>query len=108
MSKKNTRKAPFKTWDELVKENTVEPLELDVAGTTMVVKNPTGKVINDIRAADEDMEAIITALFGDENARIVLEAWEDAPAMVLNEFVQQIMEYFGLSDSSGNPRPGRS
>lgn len=106
MSKKNTRKQ-FKTWDQLVKENTVEPLEVDVDGTMIVVNNPTGRVINDIREAGEDMEAIIMALFGEENGRTVLNAWENAPAKVLNAFVEQIMEYFGLTDAEGNPPRGR-
>ena len=108
MSKPNKKHLPFKTWDELVKENTTEPFTDTINGREVVVANPTGKVINQIREADEDMDSVIKALFGEENGEFVLDAWQDAPAMVLNEYVQGIMQYFGLADAEGNPRGGRS
>ena len=109
MSKPNKKHLPFKTWDELVKENTIEPLTDTINGREVVVNNPTGKVINQIREADEDdQEAVVKALFGEEAGQLVLDAWQDEPAMVLNEYVQRIMQYFGLADAEGNPQAGRN
>lgn len=108
MSKKHTRKAPFKTWDELVKEYTVEPWTDQIGGESIEVSAPTGKQIRMIRDAGDDMDAIIPALFGEKTGEFLLDQWDDAPAMVLSAYVQQVMAHFGLADDEGNPRTGRS
>lgn len=100
----NAKNFKFKTWDELVEENSYEPLEFEVNGHAMTVSTPTGSQIKKLTEAGEDLEAVILALFGDEDGQVILEAWDSAPASVLSEFVQQILEYFGLADSEGNPR----
>lgn len=100
----NAKNFKFKTWDELVEENSCDPLEFEVNGHSMTVSTPTGAQIKELTAAGDDLEAVIIALFGNEDGRIILDAWDSAPAGVLNEFVTQILQYFGLADDEGNPQ----
>lgn len=97
----------FTGWDQRVKDARRKPITFEVDGTEVTVSQPTGKTVRLLENAGDDVDAAVTALFGQDQAKVVMDAYDDAPFNVLPDLITDLMEEFGLQ-TGGNPRVTRS
>lgn len=100
MSKKNQK---FTGWNQRVKDAKRDPIELEIGESTVLVHQPTGKSVRDMGKVGEDIDEIVRILFGEDQAEVVLDAYDDAPFNVLPDLVSDLLEEFGLG-GLGNPQ----
>lgn len=97
----------FTGWDQRVKDARRKPITFEVDGTEVTVHQPTGKTVRMLNNAGDDVDDAVQALFGEDQAKTILTAYEDAPFNVLPDLITDLMEEFGLQ-TGGNPLVTRS
>lgn len=96
------------SFDELLEESQREPVEITMpTGKPIVVPFPTGEQTKTIAAALQanDEDAMVLALFGDEDGKRLLDRFKDAPADFAGRLIAKVMESFGMPKelfASGN------